>query len=71
MSPCDPWTVTCQASLSMGFLRQDDWSQLPFPSPGDLLDPGIELESPVTLALQMASPPGKTGVTMAGPLFTK
>ena len=55
----------------MGFLRQDDWSQLPFPSPGDLLDPGIELESPVTLALQMASPPGKPGVTMAGPLFTK
>ena len=36
------WTVACQSSLSMGFSRQDDWSVLPFPSPGDLPNPGIE-----------------------------
>ena len=37
-----PWTVTHQAPLSMRFSRQEHWSGLPFPSPGDLLDPGIE-----------------------------
>ena len=37
-----PWTVARQALLSMGFPRQEHWSGLPFPSPGDLLDPGIE-----------------------------
>ena len=37
-----PWTVACQAPLSMGFSRQEYWSGLPFPSPGDLPDPGIE-----------------------------
>ena len=37
-----PWTVTCQAPLSMGFSRQEYWSGLPFPSPQDLPDPGIE-----------------------------
>ena len=37
-----PWTVAYQASLSMGFSRQECWSGLPFPSPGDLPDPGIE-----------------------------
>ena len=37
-----PWTVACQAPLSMGFSRQECWSGFPFPSPGDLLDPGIE-----------------------------
>ena len=40
-----PWTVACQAPLSMGFSRQEYWSGLPFPSPGDLLIPGIEPES--------------------------
>ena len=38
-----PWTVAHQAPLSMGLPRQDYWSGLPFPSPGDLLDPGIKL----------------------------
>ena len=38
-----PWTVACQAPLSMGFPRQEHWSGLSFPSPGDLPDPGIEL----------------------------
>jgi len=39
---CDPWTVACQAPPSMGFSRQEYWNGLPFPSPGDLPDPGIE-----------------------------
>ena len=43
---CDPWTVAYQASPSMGFSRQEYWSGLPFPSPGDLTDPGIEPGSP-------------------------
>ena len=41
-----PWTVAYQAPLSMGFSRQEHWSGLPFPSPGDLPDPGIEPGSP-------------------------
>ena len=41
-----PWIVTCQASLSMGFSRQEYWTGLSFPSPGDLPDPGIEPSSP-------------------------
>ena len=40
-----PWTVAHQAPLSLGFSRQKYWSELPFPSPGDLPDPGIELTS--------------------------
>ena len=46
-----PQTVVCQAPLSMGFSRQEHWSGLPFPSPWDLPDPGIEPVSPVSLAL--------------------
>ena len=41
-----PWTVAHQAPLSMGFPRQEYWSGLPFPFPGDLPNPGIEPESP-------------------------
>ena len=41
-----PWTVACQAPLSMGFPRREYWRGLPFPSPGDLPDPGTEPESP-------------------------
>ena len=44
-----PWTVTHQPPLSMGFPRQEYWSELPFPSPGDLPNPGIESGSPVLL----------------------
>ena len=47
-----PWTVARQAPLSMGFSRQEDWSGLPFPSPEDLPDPGIE---PRSSALQVDS----------------
>ena len=48
------WTVACQAPLFLGFFRQEYWSGLPFPLPGDLPDPGIKLGSP---ALQADSPP--------------
>ena len=41
-----PWTVACQAPLSMGFSRQGYWSGLSFPSPRDLPEPGIEPGSP-------------------------
>ena len=40
------WTVAYQIPLSMGFSRQEYWSGLPFPSPGDLPNPGIEPECP-------------------------
>ena len=49
-----PWTVACQAPLSRGFSRQEYWSGLPFPSPGDLPDLGIKPTSP---ALQVDSLP--------------
>ena len=52
-----PWTVACQAPLSMRFPGQKYWSGLPFPPPGDLPDPGIE---PVTLA----------SLALAGGFFT-
>ena len=55
-----PWTVTCQASQSMGLPRQEYWSGLPFPSPGHLPNPGTE---PASLALEgiffTTEPPGK------------
>ena len=41
-----PWTVTCQAPLFMGFFRQEYWSGLPLPSPGNLPNPGINPGSP-------------------------
>ena len=46
---CNPWTVLCQSPLSMEFSRQEYWSGLPFPSPGELPDPGIK---PRSAALQ-------------------
>ena len=45
-----PWTVACQAPLSMGFSRQEYWSGLPFPPPGDLPNPGTKPGSPVLQA---------------------
>ena len=45
-----PWTVACQTPLIMEFSRQEYWSGLPFPSPGYLLDPGIERRSPACIA---------------------
>ena len=46
-----PWTVTHQAPLSMGFSRQEYWSRLPYPPPGDLPNPGIESTSLMSPAL--------------------
>ena len=51
-----PWTVAYQAPQSMGFSRQEYWSGFPFPSPGDLPDPGIKPES---LALQADTLPSE------------
>ena len=60
------WTVAYQAPPSMGFSRQEFWSGLPFPSPGDLPDPEIE---PRSLALQadalLSEPPGKPCLVLA------
>ena len=54
------WTVAHQARQSMGFSRQEYWSGLPFPSPGDLPDPWIEPRSPTLQANALTSePPGK------------
>ena len=54
-----PWTVAHQSPLPMGFFRQD-WSGLPFPSPRDLPNPGIEPGSPALQADSLPSePPGK------------
>ena len=44
------WTADCQAPLSVGFSRQESWSRLPSPSPGDLPDPGVEPVSPASPA---------------------
>ena len=56
-----PWTVACQAPLSMGFPRQEYWSGLPFPTPGDLPNPEIKLTS-LALAGEFfpTEPPGKS-----------
>ena len=55
-----PWTVAYEAPQSMGFSRQEYWSGLPFPSPGDLPNPGIEPGSPALEADALTSePPGK------------
>ena len=56
---CSLWTVANQAPLSVGFSRQEYWSGLPCPPPGDCPYPGIELTSPWTPALQADSLPTK------------
>ena len=57
-----PWTIACQAPPSMEFSRQEYWSGLPFPSPGDLPDPGIQPRSPALQADASlpSEPPGKS-----------
>ena len=54
---CDPWTVAHQAPLSMEFSRQEYWSGLSFPSPGDLPVPGIKPGSPALQADSLPSEP--------------
>ena len=57
-----PWTVAYQAPLSMGFSKQEYWSGMPFPPPGDLPDPGIDPGSPALQADALPSEPsGKLG----------
>ena len=62
-----PWTVAHQAPLHMEFFRQEYWSGLPFPSSGDLPNPGIQPGLPVVPALQVDSllsePPGSEKIT--------
>ena len=55
------WTIVCQAPLSMGFSRQEYWSGLPCPLPGDLPNPRIKPASPASLALQVDSLPQSHG----------
>ena len=57
------WTAACQAPLSTGFSRQEYWSGLPCPSPGDLPNPGIKPMPPVSPALQADSLPLSTNVS--------
>ena len=58
--PCYFWTVACQAPLSMEFFRQEYWNGLPYPPPGDLLEPGTEPQTPALQADSLPSePPGK------------
>ena len=62
-----PWTISYQAPLSMEFSRQEYWSGLLFPSPGDLPDAGIEPGSPALQADTLSSePPEKPGYLYIG-----
>ena len=61
-----PWTVAYQAPPSRGFSRQEYWSGLPFPSPGNLPDPGIEPGSPALEADALTSEP-KSGYYLPYP----
>ena len=54
------WNVAHQATLSMGFSRQEHWSGLPFPSPGDLPDPGISWSPALQGDMLPSEPPGKS-----------
>ena len=59
-----PWTIAYQAPLSMGFPRQEYWSVLPFPSSGDLPNPGIKPASPtLTVGFFTTEPSGKAEKT--------
>ena len=58
------WTVACQAPLSMGFSREDYWSGLPCPPPGDLPDPGLELGSTALQVDGFIFPDGPSGKPM-------
>ena len=61
-----PWTVAYQAPPPMEFSRQEYWSGLPFPSPGDLPDPGIKPSSPTLQADALPSePPGNNSIVNA------
>ena len=60
----DPWTVACQAPLSLEFSSQEYWSRLPFPTPGHLPDLGMEPMSPALAGgLFTTVPPGMPPIT--------
>ena len=66
-----PWTVAYQALPSLGFSKQEYWSGLPFPSPGDLPNPGIEPGSPILQADALPSEPlGKSIIVLLLTLIT-
>ena len=59
--PATPWTAACKAPVSRGSPRQEYWNGLPFPSPGDFPDPGIEPASPALVGgFLTTGPPGKS-----------
>ena len=59
-----PWDVARQTPLSMGFSRQEYWHGLPFPSPGDLPDPGVAARSPALQADSLPSEPPKKALSI-------
>ena len=63
-----PWTVARQPPLSIAFSRQEYWGGLPFPSPGDLPDPGIEPTSPALQAVSLPTEPSGKPTTQRKPL---
>ena len=65
-----PLTVACQATLFMGFSKQEYWSGLPFPSPGELPHPGIKPTFPALAGgFFTTEPPGKPHLEMSGAIF--
>ena len=67
-----PWTIDYQVPPSMGFSRQEYWSGLPFPAPGDLPNPGIEPQSPALQADALPSePPGNSQTTILNDINNK
>ena len=63
------WTMACQAPLSVGFSRQEYWSGLPCPPPGDLPDPRIELKSPTSPELVQFSSVTHSCLTLCDPMI--
>ena len=67
---CHPMDCSHQSPLSMGFSRQEYWSGLPFPSPGDIPDPGIKLKSPALQADSLSSEPPRKQVKSEKGFYT-
>ena len=66
------WDIACQVPLSWEFSRQEYWSRLPFPSSGDLLNPGIEHQYPGLQADSLLSEaPGKSLINLTNDNFLK
>ena len=65
------WTVACQAPLSMQFPKQEYWSKLPFPTPRDLIDPGIKCVSPALTGEFLATVPPENPIFIHIQLYLK